>query len=137
MARLGAGGFRRVPVSGAGHEDGDVVGRVGGQGGQQGVARFGDGQQADGLQGAGQARHAGADAGGGVFDEPVGVQDQGAAGGQGQPGGLVAGVAEAGAERQAGGQGGKTVLEPGQATAGRGCPARAMSQVPAWGSWTA
>jgi hypothetical protein len=40
---------------------------------------LGDGQRGEG---AGQARHAGADTGGGAFDEPVGVEDQGATGGR-------------------------------------------------------
>src|SRR5215469_5561585 len=95
------------PGSGAGHEDGDVVGRAGGQGDQQGVARLADGQPAAGGEGAGKARHAGVDAGGGVLDEPVGVQDQGAAGGQAQAGAPVGAVGQTGAQGQAGGQTGE------------------------------
>src|SRR5215469_11714271 len=92
------------PGSGSGHEDGDVVGRAGGQGDQQGVARLADGQPAEGGEGAGQAPHAGVYVGGGVLDEPVGVQQQGAAGGQVQPGGPVGAVGQAAAQGQAGRQ---------------------------------
>ena len=53
----------------------------GGQGGQQRVAGLADGQGGEAGQSAGQAGQAGADVGGGVLDEPVGVQDQGAGGG--------------------------------------------------------
>src|SRR5260370_15441034 len=92
-------------LSRSGHEDGDVVGRAGGQRGQQGVAGFGDGQVADGRKGAGQACHSGGHVGGGAFDEPVGVQDQGAVAGHVQAGGLVVPAAgDVDAQGQAGGQ---------------------------------
>jgi hypothetical protein len=89
--------------------------RAGGQGGQQGVAGLADGQLAGGDEGAGQARHAGAEVGGGGLDEPVGVQEQGAGGGQVQAGGPVLAVTKAGAQRQAGRQTGE-----GGVVAGRG-----------------
>src|SRR5260221_7481361 len=89
-------------VSGSGHEDRDVVGGAGGQGGQQGVAGLGEGQLGGGGQGAGQAGQAGSHAGGGGFDESIGVQHQGAAGRQVQPGGLGLAVGQAGAQRQVG-----------------------------------
>src|SRR5260221_2347035 len=103
-------------VSGSGHEDGDVVGRVGGQCGQQGVAGLAGWQGAGGLEGAGQACHSGVQVGGGIFDEPVGVQDQGAVAGDVDAGGLVVPAAgEVGAQRQAGGQ-----VEEGGGVAGAG-----------------
>src|SRR5260370_1955809 len=111
---LRGGGVRRV--SGSGEEDGDVVGRVGGQRGQQGVAGPADWQGAGGLEGAGQACHSGVQVGGGIFDEPVGVQDQGAVAGDVDAGGLVVpAVCDAGAEGQAGGQ-----VEEGGGVAGAG-----------------
>src|SRR5260370_38785 len=88
-------------VSGSGHEDGDVVGRAGGQRGQQGVAGLADWQGAGGLEGAGQACHSGVQVGGGIFDEPVGGQDQGAVAGGGGGGGV--GVACGGDGRGVGG----------------------------------
>src|SRR5258708_25025749 len=103
-------------VSGSGHEDGDVVGRAGGQCGQQGVAGLGDWQVAGGLEGAGRACRSGVQAGGGIFDGPVGVQDRGGVAGDVDAGGLVVPAAgEVGAQRQAGGQ-----VEEGGGVAGAG-----------------
>src|SRR5215469_11048019 len=109
-------------VSGSGHEDGDVVGRAGGQGGQQRVAGVGDGDLAEVLEGAGQAGHAGADAGRGVIDEPVGVQQHGAAGGQAQAGALVRAETKASAQGQADGQ-----AEEGGPVAGAGDGGRGVA----------
>src|SRR5258708_677426 len=93
-------------VSGSGHEDRDVVGGAGGQGGQQGVAGLGEGQLGGGGQGAGQAGQAGSHAGGGGFVGAIGGQHQGAAGGRVEPGGPGFAGGAGGGQRRARPRGG-------------------------------
>ena len=88
-------------MSGANHQDGDVVGRAGSEGGQQAVARLAGRQGADLVEGVGEACHADAQIGGAGFDEPVGVEDESALARQPNADGLVLAAADAEVRSQA------------------------------------